>query len=195
MPGKYDWKIVLRDENTGKIGSYRTTLHLPDFEEQLSPSSLLLTGRVSEIPPPGKSSGKSKTRKRQEQEEEAGVGTLDIGGVRFYPDSAHVFSQGDTVFMLYDLYNVAPEELATPPSAKLALFFNKEQVNPLPVDGYKVVPKPERNQLCYTASLDTSNLQPGDYIVMALLPRGQRSVTPFLYRKFRIVGDQAPVQR
>jgi len=184
--GTYDWRIVLRDENTGKIGSYRTTLHLPDFNEELSPSSLLLTGRIARIPAQSKSSARS-ARRKGKGKEAAVAGALDIGNIRFYPDSAHVFSQGDTVYLLYDLYNVGAGALKAPPSAKLALFRDKKRVRELPVDSYQVVPVPEENELRYTASLDTSKLTPGDYILMALLPRGQRPFTPFLYRKFRVV--------
>lgn len=29
--GKYEWKVVVRDEHTGKVGSYQSVIEVPDF--------------------------------------------------------------------------------------------------------------------------------------------------------------------
>ena len=174
LPGTYNWRVVLRDENSGKIGSYRATLEIPDFRGQSAPSTLLLTGRAAEIPTATAS--------------ETPPGALDAGGIRFYPDSAHVFRRGDSIFMLYDLYNVPAGQLATPPSAKLALYVDKKPVDRLPVRGYEVIPEPERRRLRYTAWLDTTELEPGDYILLALLPPRDETEAPMIYRKFKLIA-------
>ena len=49
-PGKYEWKVVLRDEFTGRIGSYKTEVVLPDLSTGEQSSSLLLTGCYAQVP-------------------------------------------------------------------------------------------------------------------------------------------------
>jgi hypothetical protein len=40
-PGKYDWKVVVRDERAGKVGSYESVIDVPDFGGSVSPSSIV----------------------------------------------------------------------------------------------------------------------------------------------------------
>ncbi|MCP5120297.1 MAG: VWA domain-containing protein [bacterium] len=170
-PGARVWRVLLRDENTGKLGSFLTELNVPDFTEPGVSSSLLLTGRVGEI-------------------SKEGTGALDAGTRRFFPDSAHVFRQGEPIYLLYDIYNVGAGQLAAPPSAKLALFRGRQKVARLPIGGYEVLPTPERDQIRYMARLDTAGLETGEYVVLAMLPAGNREASPVLHRKFRLVADR-----
>ena len=167
-PGRYHWRVVLRDEHTGQIGSYRTEVAVPDFRQAQSPSSLLLTGYVAPAPA-------------------GGAGALDAGGRRFFPDAARVFGRGDPIYLLYDLYNIGEAQAAKPPSAKLALYHDKTPVKELPVRRYSVENPPGSRRLRYLAEFDTGSLEPGDYVMLAMLPPRDGGAAAVIYRRFKIV--------
>lgn len=176
--GEYAWKAVIRDEITGKLGSYKTRLRVPDFDEAPS-STLLLTARVEELEPPKKRSKGS-----------GPAPALDVGLLRFLPDSARVYLQGDPVFALYDLYNVEAPSLADPPGARLALFRGRERVEDIPVAAYQATPVPDAAQLRYLVRLDSARLEPGDYVLAAMIPAAPGEPSPVIHRRFRLLPSR-----
>ena len=173
--GEYNWKVVIRDEMTGKLGSYKTRLRVPDFEE-IPSSSLLVTGRVEELVPP----------KKKPKDPAPSLRPLDVGRVRFLPDSAHVYRQGDPIFILYDLYNLPADTLAQPPGARLALFRDRQRIQELPVAAYEATPRSDAHQLRYKVRLDSARLLAGDYTLVAMIPAEEGSPSPVIHRRFRI---------
>ena len=165
-PGEHDWKVVIRDDSSGRVGTYRTKIDVPEFGSAMSASSLLVTGRVEAI--------SAKTRKKSQ-------GALDVGETRFIPDSAHVFEKGLPVFILFDRYNVSAEMLESPPGANVALYRSREPVRPLPVSSYEAVADAERNQIRYMAALETSGMDAGEYLVVVRLEDG------FIHQRFTLV--------
>jgi len=164
-PGEHDWKVVIRDDSSGRVGTYRTKIDVPGFDSASAASSLLVTGRVETI--------SAKSRKKSQ-------GALDVGEARFIPDSAHVFGKGDPIYILFDRYNVSAETLESPPGANVALYREREPVLPLPVSSYEAVADAERNQIRYMAALETSGIAAGEYIVVVRLDGG------LIYQKFTL---------
>lgn len=175
-PGAYDWKVVVRDDHSGLLGSFHTQVQIPAFRNQLGASSLLLTSRIDDV-------GSAKRKKsRREQPEDV----LEVEGSRFFASSNKKFRRGDAIYALYDVYNADTGSLETPPSSKIALYRGNERVAPLPVTGHQTVPEPQSNRVRYLAALSTSDLSAGDYTIAAMLPTAQ-GYGPVIYRKFEIV--------
>ncbi len=177
-PGEYDWKVVVRDDLSGLLGSYQTRIRILEGGRTPGASSLLLTGRIDDIT--------TAKKKRGEVAEDV----LEVAGSRFHPTAVKTFAQGRPVYLLYDIYNPATEALATPPSPVLALYHGRERVTSLPVSGHQTVSEPEAQRLRQLAALQTVDLEPGDYTIAAMLP-GSGAEAPVIYRQFRIVSAQA----
>ena len=86
-PGKHEWKVVVRDERRGKVGSYASVIEVPDFAGAVSPSSLMLTNQ--RIP-----------RRKDE------VSGVVAGPHEYVQQPGNVFRRGQVVFAVYELYGV-----------------------------------------------------------------------------------------
>ncbi len=180
-PGRYTWKVIVRDEHSGLLGSYQTEIGIPELKPGVGASTLLLTSRIDDVagaPPP------KKKRKLPED-------VLEVAGSRFYATATRVFLRGEPIFLLYDIYNPGAEALATPPSAALALYQAGEPVDTLPVRGHQTVAEPEAGRVRYLAALDTDELPTGSYALAALLP-AEGTDKPVIYRRFEVVERAEP---
>lgn len=89
--GTYHFKFVLRENETGRMGSFETDLTIPDLKNQpLKMSSVVL---ASQLQPPskGKSNGDPLVRDGQE----------------IIPNVTHVFSSGQHLYLYYEVYDPA----------------------------------------------------------------------------------------
>ena len=177
-PGEYDWKVVVRDDLSGALGSYQTRLRIPQRSVGIAGSSLLLTSRIDDV-------GPAKARKPSNQAPED---VLRVEGNRFFATAVKAFRRGTSIFLLYDVYNLTPDTYDKPPGPKLALYHGRERVRQLPVKGYQTVSQPEAHRVRHLAALTTSDLPAGDYIVAAMLPPSGDEAD-VIYQKFRIVDD------
>ena len=177
-PGEYDWKVVVRDDLSGELGSYQTRLRIPQQPVGIAGSSLLLTSRIDDV---GLAKSKGRSSKAPED-------VLRVDGNRFFSTAVKTFKRGTPIFLLYDVYNLSPGAYDEPPGPKLALYHERERVRQLPVQGYQTVAQPEAHRLRHLAALNTSDLRAGEYILAAMLPpsEGEAGV---IYRKFSIVDS------
>ncbi|HTZ58734.1 MAG TPA: VWA domain-containing protein [Acidobacteriaceae bacterium] len=102
--GKYHLKFVVRENETGRMGSFETDINLPDLKKlPLKLSSVVLSSQRS---PAGK-------------KEEGNP--LTNGGYTWVPNVAHVFRTDQHMYLLYEVYDPAsaPPKAATPVSASV----------------------------------------------------------------------------
>jgi len=175
-PGLYDWKVVVRDDQSGALGSYQTQLRVPELSGELGASSLLLTSRIEDI---GQGTKRNAAKNLPED-------VLRVAGSRFYTSAEKVFRRGDSIYLLYDVYNPSEHSLSNPAGPKLALYRGRERVEQLPATGHQTVAQPEAARIRYLAALATNDLDAGEYTVVAMLP-SQSEMRPVIYRKFRVV--------
>ena len=178
-PGEYDWKVIVRDDLSGSLGSYHTRLRIPELSGGTTGSSLLLTSRIDDV-------GGAKVRKPSRKAPED---VLLVDGSRFFATAVKAFRRGTPIYLLYDIYNLGPGSYDDPPGPRLALYRERESVPRLPVNSYQIVPQPEAHRVRHLAALATGDLRAGEYILAAMLPpsSGEAGV---IYQKFRIVdGD------
>jgi VWFA-related protein len=94
--GKYHLKFVVRENQTGRMGSFETDLTLPDLKKfPLKLSSIVLSSQ----------------RANADKKDQANP--LSNGGFTWIPNVAHVFRTDQHLYLLYELYDPA-----TTPAAK-----------------------------------------------------------------------------
>ena len=185
-PGSYDWKVVVRDDLTGAMGSYQTPIEVPEFRSGAGASSLLLTGRIVEAS--GAVSGSEKNAGREGQED-----VLHVAGSRFFASAVKKFRRGDLVYALFDVYGDRASHGADPPPPKIALYRGSEAVSPLPVEAFQAVPEPESKRTRYLAAFATADLPAGSYTVAAMLsaPDDRSGAASLIHRRFEILEPGA----
>ncbi len=179
-PGEYEWKVVVRDDLTGLMGSYGAQVRVPGFRNRPGTSSLLLTSRVDDV---GRGAERSKGRERGRDPHED---VLLADGSRFFASAVKKFRRGDPIYALYDVYDAGAPAHASPPAPRIALYRGRERVAPLPVTGHQTLPEPESKRIRYLAALATAELPAGSYTVAAMLP-GSADERAVIYRGFEIV--------
>jgi VWFA-related protein len=91
-PGKYHLKFVVRENQTGRMGSFETDIVLPDMKKQpLKMSSIILA------------SARQPTKKES---------PLVREGEEYVPNISHVFRQDQHLYLLYEVYGPAREKPA-----------------------------------------------------------------------------------
>jgi hypothetical protein len=91
-PGKYDLKFVVRENQTGLMGSFEATIVLPDMKKApLKMSSIVLA------------SARQPSKKQD---------PLVRNGEEYVPNISHVFRQDQHLFLLYEIYNPTREKPA-----------------------------------------------------------------------------------
>ncbi len=176
-PGDYDWKVVVRDDLSGALGSYQTTLRVPQPKPQVSASSLLLTSRIEDVG----NAGKRRTSTKGPEN------VLEVDGSRFYAAAVKSFRKGDAIYLLYDIYNPSDESQADLIAPKLALYRGREPIKQIPVSGHQTVAQPDASRIRYLAALETSGLPAGTYIIAAMVDT-QPTQHSAIFRGFRIVA-------
>lgn len=163
-PGKYEWKVVVRDERVGKVGSHQSVIDVPDFLGAVSPSSILLTNQ--RIP------------KRKDE-----VRGILAGLHEYVQQPGNVFRRGQVVFAVYELYGVPADLLQAPPGPRVFLMHQEKPLAQPPFRKYDAVPSAEQKSLSYVAYLDTNELVPGEYNLVVALPDSKNGIS----RKFTVV--------
>ena len=88
--GKYHLKFVVRENQTGRMGSFETDINLPDLKKfPLKLSSVVL------------SSQRTAAGKKDEDN------PLTNGGFTWVPNVAHVFRTDQHMYLLYEVYDPA----------------------------------------------------------------------------------------
>ena len=96
-PGKYELKFVVRENQTGRMGSFEADVTLPDMKKAPLKMSSIVLAAMRE---PSKKTGKE-------------IDPLVRNGQEYVPDIAHVFRQDQHMYLLYEVYDPAHEKPPT----------------------------------------------------------------------------------
>jgi VWFA-related protein len=103
-PGRYHLKFVVRENQTGNMGSFETDIQVPDLKKvPLKMSSVVLASQ--RIPNADKDP----------------VSPLIRDGLEWVPNVAHVFRQDQHLYFLYEVYDPAKAKGAPEPAASPGL--------------------------------------------------------------------------
>jgi VWFA-related protein len=153
-PGKYHLKFVVRENQTGRMGSFEADITLPDMKKQpLKMSSIVLASA------------------RQPSKKES---PLVREGQEYVPNISHVFRQDQHLYLLYEVYGAAREKAAEnqPKGVKpginllssLELLQGAKKVYETPVVQAKTVNVQGRDAVAVELDVPLTGLKPGSYV-------------------------------
>jgi VWFA-related protein len=174
LPGKYVIKVLARDSETGRIGTYQTSFVIPNLmkEEQKVPiSSIVLSSQRVDKRDAIYNAAKDKNAAAAA----AAVNPLIIDGVQLVPSVTRVFSKSRDMYVYLQAYE--RNATATQPMVAFVSFYRGQtkafETTPLQiVDGLD----PKSKALPIKFSLSLSKLPVGEYNcqVTVLDPMGQK---------------------
>ena len=162
-PGKYHLKFVVRENQTGAMGSFETDLQVPDLRKiPLKLSSIVLASqRVTS------------TAKKT-------VNPLVRDGMEWIPNVPHVFRQDQHLYFLYEVYDPAKEKGAPEPASSPGLTRREGgpvrvltsieflsggvKVYETPLVEAKAINTPERGAVAFQFDVPLTQLKPGAYV-------------------------------
>ena len=153
-PGKYRLKFVVRENQTGRMGSFEAEITLPEMKKApLKMSSIVLASM------------------RQPSKKES---PLIRDGQEYVPNISHVFRQDQHLYLLYEIYSPAREKPAEnqPKGVKpgisllssLELIQGSTKVYETPIVQAKAVNVEGRDAVAIELDVPLSGLRPGPYI-------------------------------
>jgi VWFA-related protein len=162
-PGRYHLKFVVRENQTGAMGSFETDLQVPDLKKvPLKLSSVVLASQ------------------RTPNTTKNAVSPLVRDGLEWVPNVAHTFRQDQHLYLLYEVYDPAHPKGTPQPAASPGL--GRRDSGPVRVmtsieflsGGVKVYETPlvtaaaenvpERGAVAFQFDVPLTQLKPGTYI-------------------------------
>jgi VWFA-related protein len=164
-PGKYHAKFVVRENQTGNMGSFETDLNVPDLKKApLKLSSIVLASqRVAA------------TGKR------FGPDPLVRDGQEWIPNIPHVFRQDQHLYFLYEVYDPAHQKGEAPPETgpgltrrppiggvrvltSIEFILNGTKVYETPQVEATAINSPDRGAVAFQFDVPLAPLKPGTYV-------------------------------
>jgi VWFA-related protein len=162
-PGRYHVKFIVRENQTGNMGSFETDLQVPDLKKvALKLSSVVMASQ--RVPSAAKDTGNPLVR----------------DGLEWIPNVAHVFRQDQHLYLLYEVYDPAKAKGVPQPAASPGL--ERREGGPVKVltsieflsGGSKVyetplvtadtLNDPTRGAVAFQFDVPLTGLTPGTYI-------------------------------
>jgi VWFA-related protein len=188
-PGKYDLKFVVRENQTGRMGSFEANITLPDMKKApLKLSSIVLAAM------------------RQPSKKQS---PLVRGGQEYVPNISHVFRQDQHMYLLYEIYNPAREKIAEDKAkgskpgvdllSSLELIQGSTKVYETPLVQAKEVNVEGRDAVAFELDVPLTGLKPGSYICQLNVVDDTAGSFAFprfavLVRPPQVAADAAPAQ-
>ena len=152
--GRYKMKFVVRENQTGRMGSFEAEITLPDMKKApLKMSSIVLASM------------------RQASKKES---PLVRGGEEYVPNISHVFRQDQHLYLLYEIYNPAREKPAadapkgTKPGinllSSLELIQGSTKVYETPLVQARAINVEGRDAVAVELDVPLAGLKPGPYV-------------------------------
>ncbi len=163
-PGRYHVKFVVRENETGRMGSFETDLQVPDMKKApLKLSSIVLSSQ------------------RTPNAAKKAVSPLVRDGVEWIPNVPHVFRQDQHLYFLYEVYDPSrqktdgPAPAASPgltrrPAGAVRVLTSIEflsggvKVYETPLVEANAVNIPERGAVAFQFDVPLTQLKPGTYV-------------------------------
>jgi VWFA-related protein len=162
-PGRYHLKFVVRENQTGNMGSFETDIQVPDMKKvPLKLSSVVMASQ------------------RTPNTEKNSLNPLVQDGLEWVPNVAHVFRQDQHLYFLYEVYEPAKEKGAPEPAASPGLgrrgggpvkvltsiefLSSGSKVFETPLVTAKVINDPQRDAVAFQFDVPLTQLKPGTYI-------------------------------
>ena len=164
-PGRYHLKFVVRENETGRMGSFETDLQVPDMKKApLKLSSIVLSSQ------------------RTPNTAKKAISPLARDGVEWIPNVPHVFRQDQHLYFLYEVYDPSRQKTEGPapadspgltrrPAGAVRVLTSIEflsggvKVYETPLVEANAVNIPERGAVAFQFDVPLTQLKPGTYVV------------------------------
>ena len=108
-PGRYRLNLVLKDIQSGNVGTFEQSIVVPEFDDEtLAASSLILTDKIEKV-----------------STKDIGKGQFVIGSFKVRPSVNDVFRKGDTLGFYVQIYNMKADQSTHKPSAVIDYVLRK----------------------------------------------------------------------
>jgi VWFA-related protein len=162
-PGKYHLKFVVRENQTGAMGSFETDIQVPDLKKSpMKLSSIVLSSQ--RVPSTAKKT----------------VSPLVRDGVEWIPNVPHVFRQDQHLYFLYEVYDPTRDKGAAQPAnspglsrreggpvrvlTSIEFLSGGVKVYETPLVEAKAINIPERSAVAFQFDVPLAQLKPGTYV-------------------------------
>ncbi|HKN22014.1 MAG TPA: VWA domain-containing protein [Terracidiphilus sp.] len=157
-PGKYQIKFVVRENQTGRMGSFIAEVTLPDLKKApLKMSSILLASQRTPSKKPGTE-----------------IDPLVRNGQEYVPNISHVFRQDQHLYLLYEVYDPTRAKAAAddPKGSKpginllssLEVIQGSTKIYETPIVQARAINVEGRDAVSFELDVPLSGLKPGQYL-------------------------------
>lgn len=128
-PGDYNLKLLVRDNVTGKLGTFEQPVQVPAFDlKQFGLSSIVLGRQLGSLRNQADSGISRSGAMRRFQEMMSGYDPLVIGGRKVVPSIGNVFMAGQTVYVYFQVYGAADDPATQKPLVEADLMLIRDNV-------------------------------------------------------------------
>ncbi len=147
-PGRYHLKFVVRENETGNMGSFETDIQVPDLKKSpLKMSSVVMASQ------------------RTANATKNNPDPLVRDGLEWVPNVAHVFRQDQHLYFLYEVYNpTKPKDGGAHVLTSIEFLSGGSKVYETPLVTADAVNDPQRDAVAFQFDVPLTQLKPGDYI-------------------------------
>lgn len=171
-PGRYKLTIVLKDENSGHMGTTAIGIIVPEYpEHSLESSSLILADLIQQVPTT-----------------DVGTGEFVIGGTKVRPRVGGTFNRGQNLGIYMQVYNLGVNPQTHRPNAQIQYELLKGGKSVFSTIESAAEIKDASSQLTIQKTLSLEPLQPGDYkmaikVTDNITKKSIDSSAPFIVRQ------------
>ncbi len=163
-PGNFHLKFVVRENQSGRMGSFETDIHIPDIKR--APKN---TMRMSSIVIGGQMKNADKNQKQN---------PLVRDGRELVPNITRVFSKDQHLYLYYEVYDAAKQEYPVAPAAdgkqqkpkqgvrllsSVQFFSGKTKAFETPLVELRDLTSPDRRAAAFQLDVPLEKLTPGLY--------------------------------
>lgn len=178
-PGLYKLDIVIKDVNSGNVGTVNTRLAVPRYEEQqLASSTMILADVIERVPA-----------------RQIGLGQFVLGASKVRPRLDAAFTPADKLGIYMQIYNLHVDEATKKPSASIEyrILKDKEEVSKFTETSEKMEVNGEQITIEKLVNLD--KLQPGDYKIEVTVTDNVAKSTITPSAKFTVKAAEKPAEK
>jgi GWxTD domain-containing protein len=168
--GVYKVELVLKDINSGDVGTIYRSIRVPKFpEDQLATSSIILADRIEPLPA-----------------YQAAAGPFVLGGSKVFPNVAETFHRATPMGIYFQVYNLSLDEETQKPSATIEYILKKGGKEIRRFREGKSVSEGALRQVTLAKLFPLNNLQPGDYSLVLNITDNLANRTVSPVAKFKV---------
>ena len=178
-PGLYKLNLVLKDLNSGNVGTLELRLNVPRFEEaELAHSSLILADYIERVP-----------------SKNIGRGQFVIGNTKVRPAVDEEFSPDERMGIYLQIYNLAIDEATQKPNATVHYAIAHQNKVILEFTESTADMENPGQQLTLEKVLGLGNFEPGEYELKVTVTDqvNKRTIAPSI--NFKVKGRPNQAQR